>query len=466
MIYKTEPWLHQQQAFDYAFPRNHTMLAMAPRTGKSKVTIDLIMNWGAKRILILCPRFVASVWVDQFNRHWHPEAGEVTVILLSAQQGKSLPISKRIQLAEESLSHCSADVVMVFVVNYDIAWRPIFTSWALKQHWDVVGCDESHRIKAPGGKSSRAIFNIGRTAIHRLCLTGTPMAHSPLDIYGQYRFMDSTVFGTNFSRFRSRYAVMGGFMMRQVIGYQNEGELNSKFYQHSFRVRSEDVLDIPDNLPPDIRETALEPSSAKIYRDLKKSFSAGVLNGTVTVANALTKIVRFQQITSGFIKTDDGIEQNLGEEKITMFHDSMKDLEEQEPVVVYARFTRDLDRLAGLLSTLGESFSRCYDGVDEVKEWESGGSRFLLAQIKSAAEGRDFVRSRVVIYYSLTHSLTDYIQSRERVRGPDQKRRVLYIHLMVENSIDWKILRSLESHEEVIEGVLRQTKEEESETPS
>ena len=37
-------------------------------------------------------------------------------------------------------------------------------------------------------------------AAYRIGLTGTPMPHSPMDIYGPFRFLDITIFGPSFGR--------------------------------------------------------------------------------------------------------------------------------------------------------------------------------------------------------------------------------------------------------------------------
>ena len=53
-----------------------------------------------------------------------------------------------------------------------------------------------------------------------MALTGTPAHTSPLDVYAQYRFLDPGIFGANFSAFRDRYAVMGGYGGYQVVAYR------------------------------------------------------------------------------------------------------------------------------------------------------------------------------------------------------------------------------------------------------
>ena len=57
--------------------------------------------------------------------------------------------------------------------------------------------DESHRAKAAGSKVSKFLALLGKRVHYKMCLSGTPMANSPLDVYGQYRFLDSSIFGTN-----------------------------------------------------------------------------------------------------------------------------------------------------------------------------------------------------------------------------------------------------------------------------
>jgi hypothetical protein len=49
--------------------------------------------------------------------------------------------------------------------------------------------DESHIIKSATANISKAMYQIGQIAPHRIILTGTVNPHSPLDCYGQWRFL-------------------------------------------------------------------------------------------------------------------------------------------------------------------------------------------------------------------------------------------------------------------------------------
>ena len=101
---------------------------------------------------------------------------------------------------------------------------------------------------------------------------GTPMPHSPLDVYGYFRFIDATIFGWSYNRFRQHFAVMGGYQNHQVVAYDNLDELNRKFYSVTFAC-GKDVLD----LPPEVHITytcQLGGEARRTYRSLKRNLMA------------------------------------------------------------------------------------------------------------------------------------------------------------------------------------------------
>ena len=55
-----------------------------------------------------------------------------------------------------------------------------------------------------------AIVQVGAKGPKPDVLTGTPMPHSPLDLYAQHRFLDPE-FWNQLCKFQDHYAVMGGY---------------------------------------------------------------------------------------------------------------------------------------------------------------------------------------------------------------------------------------------------------------
>lgn len=450
---RTPPWQHQKNAFWFAYQRPGVMLAMDMGTGKSKVVIDIIAYNNYKRILIICPLSVVDVWPKQIATH-----GLISWEV--CQLGKRVGSVKMKHDIAKRLSQLVAlkSLTIVTIINYESVWREPFRSWALAQSWDLVVLDESQRIKMAGGKASLFASRLANSAKHRLCLTGTPMPHSPLDIYAQYRFLDKSVFGTSANRFKRRYAIMGGYGGYEIIGWQNEEELQTKFRSLAFQVGRE-VLDLPETLDVE-RIGLLEGKGKRIYRDLSKDLIAELEAGTVTAANALVRLLRLQQVTSGFAKVEeDSKEIRVGAEKAQLLRDTLEELAPTEPVVVFCRFRHDLDMVHEVAISLGRTSQELSGRVNELAEWQSDDAPPILAvQIQSGGVGIDLTRARYAIYYSLGFSLGDYLQSRARLHRPGQKCNVTYVHLIIDHTVDRQVYRALAEREEVISRVLQDLK--------
>lgn len=447
VLVKTPMWDHQRRAFDFAYPRAAAMLAMemGTRTGKSKVAIDVIVNRGHQRILILCPKSVVAVWPHQFVQH----ADHVSVIPLADQS-----VAEKQHIANEALNgarRCTKPTVIV--VNYESAWRQPFHDWALKQEWDCVILDESHRIKAPGGKQSWFCKALARRARQRLCLTGTPMPHSPLDIYAQYRFLDTSIFGTSFTLFKGRYAIPHPVFPGQVRGFKNQDELQEHYQRIAFRVTKDEALDLPPFQHIAV-PVALESKARRVYDDLEKDFWTSVESGEVTASNALVKLLRLQQVTGGFVMDDERNVQELGDEKRSALADILDDLPPDEPLVVFGRFRHDLDVVHAVAQAAGCTSAELSGRHNDLVAWQSGDARVLAVQIQAGGVGIDLTRARYCVYLSLGFSLGDYEQSLARVHRPGQDHSVTYLHLVAQRSVDEKVYATLRARKQVVEAIL------------
>ena len=132
------------------------------------------------------------------------------------------------------------------VINYESTWREGVFEALLDWDADMVIADESQRIKSHDAQQSRAMHQLGDKARYKLILSGTPVQNDAIDLYSQYRFLDPSVFGTNYYQFRNRYAIMGGFERRQIIGYRDMDELIRKEHSIAYRVTKEEALDLPE----------------------------------------------------------------------------------------------------------------------------------------------------------------------------------------------------------------------------
>lgn len=442
-----EAWKHQKDALEYTISHPQSLLAMGMGTGKSRVIVDLIDKLQAKRTLIVCPKSVLLVWPRQFEIH---ASQPVAVEIL-----KGPSVAAKTSQCKQMLDWASqTDSRLALVVNYDSAWREPLGPVLLKTPWNLVVLDESHRIKAPGSKVSWFFKALGKLNVRKCCLTGTPMPNSPLDIYGQYRFLDSRIFGTSFALMRNNYAVMGGFENRQVVSFKNKADFHRRYASIAFQV-SRDVLDLPAEVHIE-RPFELSASARKIYRELEEEFISEVDSGIVTVSNALVKLLRLQQITSGWLSDDEGNPNRVDRGKAEVLEDVLEDLEPRESVVVFCRFRRDLDAVREIAGSMDppRKTLELSGRVNELAEWQAGGGDVLAVQIQAGGVGIDLTRARYCVFYSIGFSLGDYEQACARVHRPGQTRSVSFIHLLALDTVDQKVYDALSRKRSVIEEIL------------
>lgn len=448
----TTPWRHQAQAYWFARDRGAALLNMGLGTGKSRVVVDLTCSMEEiRRVLVLCPKSVVDVWPRMFATH-----GSAPVRVIAPDKGSTA------RKAQDVAEAFRTDGKVVVVLNYEAARfghgrKPTGLSAAiLSAQWDLVVLDESHRIKSPSGLTSRFCARLRDRARRRLCLTGTPMPASPLDIFGQFRFLDPAVFGQSFVAFRLRYSIMGGWEGREVIGFKEQEELARLMDDVTFSARTEDVLDLPPFTDIE-REFDLAPEEARVYKALERDFVAAVKNGEVTAANALVKLLRLAQVTGGAVVDDDRVEHVLGDSKARLLAEVLEECG-AEPVAVFCRFRRDIEVVHAAAAALGRSSVELSGGRNDIAatggKWEHG--QVLAVQEQAGGVGVDLTRARYLVFYSLSYSLGDHLQARGRVRRPGQDRPVTYIHLIARGTVDRRVREALSQKQEVVRYVLDQ----------
>jgi SNF2 family DNA or RNA helicase len=195
----------------------------------------------------------------------------------------------------------------------------------------------------------------------------------------------------------------------------------------------------------------------KFYRQLEKEMTAEISAGTVTAANALTKLLRLQQATSGYARTDeagtvliDGMPT-----KRAVLEDRLSDLPVTEPVVVFCRFRSDLDDVQAAARELGREYAEVSGERKDLERWQAGDAVILGVQIQSGGVGIDLTRAAYAVYYSLGYSLGDYEQSLARLRRPGQTRCVRYYHLVAPGTVDQQVYAALRERRSVVEAVLQ-----------
>lgn len=454
--FATKPWKHQLNAIKYLMPLNYGALYTDMGTGKTKIMIDLIVNRGFKKVIIVAPKKVCAVWPKEFTIH--APKSNIRVIDVSNISGDI-----KASVIKNNTSDTKFDQEVI-TVNYESIWREPFKTFLLKKYKaDCVICDESHRIKSPSSKCSRFLQLLGKITPNRFLMTGTPLSQSPLDIYAQYRFLEPSIFGTNFNNFKGQYSnwinVAGGYsILDKKNPYKNLDELHDKMFACAFKADSD--VELPETQDITI-EYDMPKQSEKYYKEIQKEGCLEFAQGIVETSNVVSVVTKLQQILSGYLPLEsDGVKtiQEIDSARQDALYDLLEGIAPDEPIVVFAKYTKDIKNIHSVCTRLNRATSELSGKTDTLKDWLEGGTQVLIVQIQSGAEGINLTRARYCIYYTLTYSLTKYLQSRKRVHRPSQTRPVVYYTLVCRISkgktVDEHIVQSLASNKSLIDTII------------
>jgi SNF2 family DNA or RNA helicase len=455
-IYKHEPWEHQRLAYWFAIGRCATLLPIKMGGGKTKIANDLLGNWGSQRVLILCPTAVLPVWPKEFAKHF---PGDYRTAILEGSPAKKL------QLARQAYDTTPRGTCLALVVSYESAWRKPLADFFLSKYWDVVVLDESHKIKDPAGKASKFCAQLGLRATRRLALTGTPMPHSPLDLFAQYRFLEPAIFGTSVTGFKARYAELSKFIPNKVDRWINQEELGELMSLCAVHIDVE--LDLPPVQHIDVPVT-LSAKCRKVYDQLESELVADIVDsedtfGTVKIDNPLVKVLRLQQVACGFVSAEadelglERVQLELDTSKADTLSELLEDLEPREPVVVFCRFRHDLDQVAAIAAKLGRRYGELSGRRNDLTREATLPSDvdLLGVQIRSGGAGIDLTRASTAVFFSIgCISQGDFGQACARLDRPGQTKPVKFYHLLGIQTVDERAYEAIANGREIVEFVL------------
>ncbi len=454
--FKTEPYEHQLTALGASHNRENFALFMEMGTGKSKVLIDNIaMLYDKGKInaaLIVAPKGVYHNWERQELPIHMPAHVLYQIITWSPVE------TKKQQAALKKLFIHDEDLV-IFLMNIEAFSTKKGMRIAEKfllAHSALMAIDESTTIKSPTASRTKSVLKLRVLAKYRRILTGAPVTKSPLDLYTQCFFLDPDLLDfSSYYTFKNRYAIMvdrnvGTHSFKHVMGYQRLDELNGKLNDFSYRVLKEDCLDLPEKVYMK-RMITLTPEQKRMYGEMKK-FALSELEGKkITATSVLAQLVRLHQITCGHLTLDDGDIRTLKNNRIKELLDILEEMDGK--IIIWAVYRHDIKEITKILSEryganavesfFGDTLDRDrQDIIDRFQDRESD-LRFFVGNPKTGGYGLTLTASHTVIYYSNSYDLETRLQSEDRAHRISQDKKVTYIDLITEGTVDELIVKNL-----------------------
>lgn len=447
--YKTQPFTANQRTAISKLYRNDMLAAfLPPGEGKSKIIIDAMTAHFYERridvVLLICPNTVKTVWMEKELPKHSP--APYRVINTGAEFDHTL-----VKPSQEELTWVLVSVESLSQGGMYKRVEPLTS----RVNYAIV-VDESSRIKNPTAIRTRRAMDLRKLAKVAGVATGTPVTNNLIDLYSQFEFLDPNIIGCgDYYAFRNRYAVMGGYKNKDIVGYTNVDELMSFIEPYTFQC--EKSADLPPKVYTE-RHVDMSPEQAQKYRDLIKGRIEGV-----SVKNSLNKFGKSQEIAGGFLRADPTehvdpesgrIKKVRGEilwrlpndknPKIAALIEAIEDLPKDTKVVIWCKFLEEIDMVMEAIAPYGqaEMFTGAQDTLEERNRiidrfQEDSTCRFFVGTQAAGGVGITLTAGAAMIYYSNSFSLEDRIQSEDRIHRHGQKAEsVLYVDLIMRKSVD------------------------------
>lgn len=477
------PYKFQSEIIDRASPLRHFAFLMDMGTGKSLTSLNWVKNkWrengGFIDTLILCPIIALDNWKNE--------------ILLSTQLDPALIGVVSMKDPKKRLAMIQDPRYKIIIIN----WEALLSGFdkskkgalvhtgilkaLIDRGFGVVIGDEAHKIKNAKGATHKAALAVTKNAQHRAILTGTPITNSILDVYAQFYFMDrGETFGTSFTEFRKFYcedenadwASRESYFPKWVIRPYMLPEFKKKLEAVSARVTTEEAVDLPEfqNI---IVNVPLSDEQLDHYNRLKRDLVTWLNDqpdNPLIVQNALTKILRLNQISTGVMKLEDEtiyrFKQNPKLDAALELIESM----EGHKVIIMAVYKEDFRilrealekrkvkfvEITGDISTEGKLSAAKSFATPEILE--DGSTPTVCIAHPGAMISVNLVGARYKIYFSRDFKLEAYLQSKKRNlrNGAIQfHKKLIDYHLVCFGTVDHKIYLSVDEKGELVKEVL------------
>lgn len=426
---------HQAKGYRRSMPLDELPLFWEMRLGKSILSARWLQNKNSPDNLLLCPKEVFPSWSRELRLEGIPHQ-----ILRGTSEQKN-----------KQFERARSDGLGWFVTNYESMQskgkdKKTSSSELARFPWTGVICDESTKIRKATSHITKTALRYLSRAQFKAILSGLANPEGPEDYVTQFLFLYGKFMGAHdFYSWRRRHMLKishGQWVVKRsslkglrllvhekgLLLTRKQAGIGSK------KIREARHVDIPSK----VRKAVLQAESEMELSDRM----------TTNILEAYTWIAR---LCGG--RFDDKTLQH--DAKINELLSLVEGDLRNEPLVVWARYTLELEAIHDTLKRRGWStaivYGRTSEGVpvpDYAKEkavadFQEGKTRILVVQPKSLKMGVDLSRSSTAIFYSNYWDAEIRAQIEDRLIHPLKREPVLLIDLVAVDTPDEAIVEAV-----------------------
>ena len=429
---------YQRAAVAYALERESTLIADEMGLGKTIEALGVInSNPETRRVLIVCPASLKLNWLRECER-WL--VGELRV----GVAGKSYPDD--------------ADVV---IVNYELLGK-----WELQldRDWDVLIADECHYVKNREAKRTKRLFAL--EARRKLFLTGTPILNRPIEVHPIAGHLAPGDFG-HFWTFAKRYCKP----QKNRFGWDFSGAANLEELHERLRgtimirrVKAEVLTDLPPK-----RRQVIELSSEHLAQliareseawdehsqSLARMRSRSRASKADVAGEELADLRKQVNVAFGELAK---LRRETALAKVPLVVEHVRNALEASAKLVLFAHHRDV--IAELAAPFGDA-AVTLTGDHKVEARQAAVDRFqedpectlFIGSITAAGFGLTLTAASHVVFAELDWVPAHLTQAEDRTHRIGQKDSVLVQHLVLQDSLDARMVSTLMRKQRIVDRV-------------
>lgn len=414
-------WLFQRSSVRFLLSVKRGVLGHEMGTGKTVIAAAAIRQLEPAFGLIVCPNSVKFSW-ESYLKEW---GCRKDVVILN----EKMPTVKREDAIIEMLTR---ETTLMLILNYE--QLRIHAKVLSSFHYDVIVCDEAHRIKNRVAARTEAVAKVARNADYVWMLTGTPARNTYTDVYMYLNICDplrfSSYWGFINTYFETVPNMWGGV---DIVGIRNTNTFHRMLSCYMYRKTKEEVM---PELPPKIyvaHEIEMTEQQQKVYQKMEREFRAEInkmlatgeqIQSILTAPTTVAKIIRLRQICLT-PELFGGIKESG---KLNALADVVDDLAYQDKkFLIFTYFAEFIKHITRVLKDRGILFGVIKGGQKSEERYKlqqdltQGKISCIVGTAQSMGEGMNLQAADTVVFTDIDWVPDNNRQAEDRVHRGDIK---------------------------------------------
>lgn len=368
--------------------------------------LNMLNNDGAMKVLVVAPKSLIYNWQKEINQF----APRVSCSIVK--------------------NKITTDSVQITTYGHLVNNRELYQ----KESWKLVIIDEAQQIKNSKTMDSEVCCSL--TSNHRIALTGTPVENSIVDLWGLFKFLEPTLFGTleSFKKIRcneENYNLLQQLIEPYIIR----------------RVKTDkSIIDLPDKINKTIY-CGLTDAQVMLYNGVLEEFEKELWHSKAygrrtTILKYINTLKSVCNHPASILNTFEGYTHSGKLKALKSYLMRFK----QDKIIVFTQYRKMSQILRSFLTEFYGKEGLLIDGDMAAKkrklvadQFQKGNYPFIVITLKAGGTGLTLTQANHVIHYDRWWNPSVENQATDRAHRIGQLQDVNVVTLICRGTLEDRI---------------------------